>query len=137
MASNMHYGATMETVQIAERLRKEMTGSEKLLWERVCKNQLGARIRRQHPIWKFVADFYCHEARLVIEIDGEIHLNLENKLYDISRDTVLNEFNIEIIRFTNQQVINETESVISEIKSKIELLKQKKVQKQGRDTKAW
>ena len=124
MASNMHYGATSETFQIAERLRREMIAAEKLLWERVCKNQLGVRIRRQHPIWKFVADFYCHEAKLVIEIDGAIHLNEDSRAYDISRDIVLNEFQIEIIRFTNQQVLNNIDVVISGIRSKIELLNQ-------------
>lgn len=121
----MHYGATSETFQIAERLRKEMTVTEKLLWEKVCKNQLGTRIRRQHPIWKFIADFYCHEVKLVIEIDGDIHLNADNKKYDISRDIVLNEFRIEVPRFTNHQVINEMNDVIKKINDTIELLRQK------------
>lgn len=121
----MHYGATSETFQIAERLRKEMTVTEKLLWEKVCKNQLGTRIRRQHPIWKFIADFYCHEVKLVIEIDGDIHLNADNKKYDISRDIVLNEFRIEVLRFTNHQVINEMNDVIKKINDTIELLRQK------------
>ena len=125
MTSNMHYGATSETFQIAERLRKEMTVTEKLLWEKVCKNQLGTRIRRQHPIWKFIADFYCHEVKLVIEIDGDIHLNADNKKYDISRDIVLNEFRIEVLRFTNHQVINEMNDVIKKINDTIELLRQK------------
>lgn len=79
MGTNMHYGAQSETFQIAERLRRDMTEPEKIIWERVCKNKLGVRIRRQHPIWKFIADFYCHELRLVIEIDGVIHLKSENK----------------------------------------------------------
>jgi cyclase len=81
----MHYGATMEIFQIAERLRRDMTAPEKIIWDRVCKNQLGVRIRRQHPIWKFIADFYCHEVKLIIEIDGGIHLRSENKEYDIIR----------------------------------------------------
>ena len=125
MSASMHYGATSETFQIAERLRKEMTAAEKLLWEKVCKNQLGTRIRRQHPIWKFIADFYCHEVKLVIEIDGDVHLNADNKKYDISRDIVLNEFRIEVLRFTNHQVINEMNDVIKKINDTIELLRQK------------
>ena len=123
MSNKMHYGATAETFQIAERLRRDMTFAEKLLWARLCKNQLGVRIRKQHPIWKFIADFYCHEVKLVIEIDGEIHLNVENKEDDISRTIILNEFKIEILRFTNNQVISETDNVIEKIKSTIELLK--------------
>ena len=129
MSTNMHYGAPMEIFQIAERLRKDMTQAEKIIWERVCKNQPGVRIRRQHPIWKFIADFYCHELKMIIEIDGEIHLYPENKAYDISRDMILKDFKIEIIRFTNKEVVNETDKVIAEIKRTIELLKLNKDQK--------
>ena len=125
----MHYGATMEIFQIAERLRRDMTDTEKIIWDRVCKNQLGVRIRRQHPVWKFIADFYCHEVKLVIEIDGGIHLRPENKEYDINRDTILKEFQIEILRFTNDEVINGPELVIEKIKRAIETLKQKLEQK--------
>jgi len=117
----------MEIFQIAERLRRDMTPVEKIIWDRVCKNQLGIRIRRQHPVWKFIADFYCHEVKLVIEIDGAIHLRSENKEYDISRDIILKEFKIEILRFTNDEVIDETDLVIEKIKRTIEALKQKLV----------
>ena len=119
----------MEIFQIAERLRRDMTATEKIIWDRVCKNQLGVRIRRQHPVWKFIAVFYCHEVRLVIEIDGGIHLRSENREYDISRDIILKEFQIEILRFTNDEVINKTDRVIEKIKGTIEILKQKLVQK--------
>ena len=128
MVTNMHYGASSEIFQIAERLRKDMTEAEKIIWERVCKNQLGVRIRRQHPIWRFIADFYCHELKLVIEIDGNIHLNPENKEYDISRGIILKEFKIEILRFTNNDVISKPDWVIETIISSIELLKLKKDQ---------
>jgi cyclase len=127
----MHFGATMEIFQIAERLRRDMTDTEKIIWDRVCKNQLGVRIRRQHPVWKFIADFYCHEVKLVIEIDGGIHLLSENKAYDISRDIILKEFKIEILRFTNDEVINESDLVIEKIKRTIETLKQNLLQKQN------
>jgi cyclase len=129
MSTSMHYGATMEIFQIAERLRRDMTATEKIIWDRVCKNQLGVRMRRQHPIWKFIADFYCHEVKLIIEIDGNIHLRSENKEYDISRDIILKDFQIEILRFTNDEVINETDLVIKKIKETIEILKQKLAQK--------
>ena len=119
----------MGIFQIAERLRRDMTASEKIIWDRVCKNQLGVRIRRQHPVWKFIADFYCHEVKLVIEIDGGIHLRSENKEYDISRDIILKEFKIEILRFTNDEVINEPDLVIEKIRRTIEILKKSLVQK--------
>ncbi len=127
MATNMHYSASKTIFQYAEVLRKNMTEAEEIVWERLCKNKLGVRIRRQHPIYKYIADYYCHELKLVIEIDGEIHLSRENKESDISRDITLNEFGIQIIRFTNDQVINNLDQIIDEIKKKIEELKLKQV----------
>ena len=126
MSTEMHYGASKQIFQYAETLRKNMTIAEKIIWERLCKNQLKVRIRRQHPVWKYIADFYCHELKLIIEIDGEIHLKKENKEYDIGRENTLNEFGIEIIRFTNDQVINEIEYVINTITKKITELKNKR-----------
>jgi len=128
MSTSMHYGASREIFQIAERLRRDMTTTEKMIWEKVSDKQLGVRIRRQHPIWKFIADFYCHKVRLVIEIDGGIHLRSENKEYDISRDIILKEFQIEILRFTNEEVMKDTSLVIEKIKSTIEKLRQRGVQ---------
>ncbi len=128
----MHYGATAEIFQIAERLRRDMTNTEKILWERLYKNQLGVRIKRQHPIWKFIADFYCHEVKLIIEIDGGIHLRPENKQYDISREIILKEFQIEILRFTNEEVTVHIDKVIERIKSTIETLKQNSQKKLNR-----
>ena len=120
----MHFGATKIIFQHAEKLRKKMTDAEKIIWEKLCNKQLGVKIRRQHPIWKFIADYYCHEIKLVIEIDGGIHLLEENKEYDISREVTLNEFGIENIRFSNDQVVKEIESVIEKIKEKIAELKE-------------
>ncbi len=128
MSTSMHYGAPKEIFQIAERLRRDMTITEKMIWEKVSNKQLGVHIRRQHPIWKFIADFYCHEVKLVIEIDGGIHLRSENKEYDISRDIILKEFRIEILRFTNDEVMKDINLVIKKIKSTIEKLKQRVVQ---------
>ncbi len=120
MATDIHYGAAKNIFQYAELLRKNMTAAEKMLWDRFYKNQLGVRIRRQHPIGKYIVDFYCHEAKLIKEIDGDIHLIKENKEHDIGREVCLNEFGIEIIRFTNDEVMNNVEEVIQKIKSKIE-----------------
>ena len=64
MATGMHFGASKAIFQYAEALRKKMTEAEKIIWKRLCKNQLGVRIRRQLPVWKFIADFYCHELKL-------------------------------------------------------------------------
>ena len=72
----MFYGATPLIFERANQLRKHQTESEKLLWE-ILKNKrmLGLRFKRQHPIDKYIADFYCHSLKLVIEVDGKIHFN--------------------------------------------------------------
>src|SRR5687768_14813414 len=123
MGTDMHYGAEKIIFQYADDLRKNMTETEKILWKRVRKNQLSMRIRRQHPIDNYIADFYCHELKLVIEIDGGIHLSKETSEYDIIRDLILNGLGIVVIRFTNHQVTNEIEQVIAEIQNKIAELK--------------
>jgi very-short-patch-repair endonuclease len=70
----MYYGATPETFEKAKVLRDTLTKAEKLLWNNLKgKKLMGFRFRRQHPIDIFIADFYCHELKLVIEVDGEIH----------------------------------------------------------------
>jgi cyclase len=123
MPNDMHYGASKTIFQYAELLRKNLTETEKIVWKKLCKKQLGVKIRRQHPIWKYVADYYCHEIRLVIELDGGIHLSKENKEGDINREVTLKEFGIEIMRFTNDEVINDIDNVIEQIRIKIKELK--------------
>ena len=74
----MFYGAKPVTFERANLLRKSMTPSEKKLWQFLKNKQLNRlRFRRQHPINIFIADFYCHSAKLVVELDGEIHLDKE------------------------------------------------------------
>ena len=110
----MYYRATPEIINNARMLRENMTASEKLLWERLKAKQIcGIRFRRQHPIFIFIADFYCHEARLVVEIDGEIH-NQQIE-YDDGRSAEMEKFFIKIIRFINYEVENEIDEVIESI----------------------
>lgn len=112
----MFYGAKPETFLKAKVLREKMTIPEKLLFERLRKNQLlGLRFKAQHPISQFIVDFYCHQLRLVIEIDGEIHENNEAKEYDSNRTIELEKFGLKVIRFKNEDVIDNIDSVISEI----------------------
>ncbi|WP_410477223.1 endonuclease domain-containing protein [Pedobacter jeongneungensis] len=81
------------------------------------------KFRRQHPVHKFIADFYCHEAKLIIEIDGEIHNNSENQQYDQNRTNELMEIGITVIPFTNEDVNNNLDEVIKVIKSHLFALK--------------
>jgi len=110
----MYYNAKPSTIQAARLLRERMTKSEELLWERLKGKQLcRLRFRRQHPIDMFIADFYCHKVRLVIEIDGEIHK--QQKEYDIGRSAEMGKYDIKVIRFSNEEVEFEIESVIRKI----------------------
>lgn len=70
----MFYGSNAKTFQYAHALRARMTDAEKKLWDRLSNKQLeGYRSKRQHPIANYIADFYCHQAKLIIEVDGKIH----------------------------------------------------------------
>ncbi len=114
----MYYGAKPETFAAAKILRNNMTYFEKILWERLKHKQIcGRRFRRQHPILFFIADFYCHEARLVIEIDGEIHI--QKIEYDDGRSAEMEKYYIKVIGFTNSEVEKKIEDVISNIENEV------------------
>lgn len=119
----MFYGATPAVFEMAKELRSRETETEKLVWKTLSKRKLGVKFRRQHPIAHYIADFYCHELRLVIEVDGEIHNTQENKVLDKDRDTFMSELGITVLRFTNRQVLNHLEDVIDIIMKKIIELK--------------
>jgi len=110
----MFYNAKPDIFKKAESLRLDMTEAEKLLWERLRKNQLGVRFKAQHPIERFIADFYCHKAKLVIEIDGEIHENQQE--YDLGREIEIEKYGIRIIRFKNEEIFNNIDYVVEKIK---------------------
>ena len=114
---SMFYGASPSVFKKAKALRKNMTNAEKVLWNHLSNNKLnGKRFKPQHPMYSFIADFYCHELKLVIEVDGGIHNLPENKQYDVNREYVLKEFGMEVIRFTNEEVANDIENVLQRIK---------------------
>ena len=93
----MYYGATPDIFKKAKELRRYETEAEKILWSKLCRNQmLGLQFRRQHPINRFIVDFYCVKIKLVIEVDGNIHEIPENKVYDIGRSQILNDFGITV-----------------------------------------
>ena len=112
----MYYNASPGIIRAARLLRENMTRSEEILWEKLKKKQIcGLRFRRQHPIDIFIADFYCHEVRLVIEVDGDVH-NLKTE-YDDGRSAEMEKYYIETIRFKNYEVENDIEKVISQIEN--------------------
>ena len=123
MERRMFYDAKPETFERARNLRAKMTHEEKILWEKLNNNQLGYRFKPQHPVDIYIADFYCHKLKLIIEVDGSSHDNKMER--DQNRTSELNNFGITVIRFSNQEVLNETEKIVTTIKSVIENLKQK------------
>lgn len=120
----MWKGAPESSFLKAKDLRRNETEAEIILWNKLKGNQIdGLKFRRQHPIQLFIADFYCHQIKLIIEIDGDYHLAQEQILKDEERTKILNENGVEVIRFKNDEVINNIDWVLSQIKIKIEKLK--------------
>jgi very-short-patch-repair endonuclease len=111
----MFYGAKRSIFQNAKELREKMTGAEMQLWSRLNKSQLGVRFKRQHPIDIFIADFYCHKYKLVVEVDGEYHNDEDQLEYDEGRTAELERFGITVIRFTNDEVMEDIDWVVMEI----------------------
>lgn len=115
----MFYGASPLIFERAKALRENMTPAEEKLWTYLSNKQLGVRFRRQHPINRFIADFYCHKCLLVIEVDGSVHNSDEAKEYDEMRTYVIREFGMQVIRFKNEEVLQHTEKVLDIIRKEI------------------
>jgi very-short-patch-repair endonuclease len=112
----MYFGAKPHIFRLAEEMRTNPTEAEKILWKHVKKiRSLGYTFRRQHPIDIFIADFYCHRIKLVIEVDGEVHNDDQSREHDDGRTGHLERYGIKVIRFTNEQVIKNEELVVKQI----------------------
>ena len=116
--SNMFYGALPIHFEFARELRNNPTEAESFLWDHLH-NIKGIRFKRQHPILYFIADFYCHKAKLIIEVDGGYHTIPEQYEYDKNRNTDLEELGLKVIRFTNEQVLFEIEKTLYVIEKEI------------------
>ena len=115
---NMFYGAGPKIFEKAKMLRGKMTREEKILWSKLNdKENFSLKFRRQHPIANYVADFYCHPKRLVIEIDGGSHKYL--KEFDQQRENDMQEFGIKSIRFSNEQINKDLQNVLAKIKNEL------------------
>jgi cyclase len=82
---DMHFGASYLLFKRAEELRKFCTWEEEVVWTFLSGNKLGVKFRRLHPILFYIADFYCHQLKLVIEIDGSVHNKEDVKINDALR----------------------------------------------------
>ena len=103
----------------AANLRKNMTPAESKLWAYLRRNQLGFRFRRQHAIGNFIADFCCIKKKLIIELDGSQHLDMRE--YDRDRTEYLQSRGYRVIRFWNNDVMNDIEGVILAISAQRQL----------------
>jgi cyclase len=115
----MFEGASHLIFQNAKELRGQMTAAETALWMHLKNKISGLKFRRQHPIGVYVADFYCHKAKLIIEIDGSIHSLPEIRQKDDIRQKELEGWGYEVIRFSNDQVLTQLETVLETIEKTI------------------
>ncbi|MBL7719406.1 MAG: endonuclease domain-containing protein [Flavipsychrobacter sp.] len=105
--------------QLARKLRKESTLSEALLWKRLRRRALGVEFHRQVPVGAYIVDFYCHELRLAIEIDGSSHDSEEAQAHDRGRQEILEDCGLEFIRFCDRDVKVNMEGVVSALVMKV------------------
>ncbi len=103
---------------LARQMRKNPTAAEEALWQSLRKRQLGVKFRRQHAIERFIVDFYCRDASLVVEVDGPI------RQYTVEEDAIRQQFlesqGLRVLRFTNDQVLNDLENVLATIHQALE-----------------
>ena len=100
-------------VELARELRKKQTPAELLLWQLLRNRQLyGFKFRRQHQFGDYIADFYCFDAQLVIECDGRVHQPNKQWHHDQNRNAYMIAQGLRVLRFTNEQILNETENVL-------------------------
>jgi very-short-patch-repair endonuclease len=120
VVKDMHVGAKPELFKYAQEMRKNPTESEKALWNILRKFRYkGYIFRRQHPVDIFIADFYCHKLKLIVEVDGDVHDSDQAMEYDDGRSAELEKYGLNIIRFTNDQVLKETDNVTFQLQNYI------------------
>ncbi len=115
----MFYGATPILFELAKKLRNNVTPTEMILWGMLKEKFPQYKFRRQHPISIYIADFYCHSLKLIIELDGSIHDLADVKINDEIRQKNLEELGITVIRFSNKDVLKNIEKTLQEIEKNI------------------
>jgi very-short-patch-repair endonuclease len=117
---NLTKGAEWELVRRARKMRKNGTEAEDILWDLLRNRRLGVKFRRQHPLGHFIADLYCHEIGLVVELDGSHHEDEDQKERDLDRSTEMNKMGIRVIRFRNEDVLSHPDRVLRTILEEVE-----------------
>jgi cyclase len=119
MKKKMFYGASHLIFQKAKYLRNHVTPSEMNFWGRLKECFPDCHFRRQHPLSDYVADFYSHNLKLVIELDGSIHDLDENKKKDQERQAAIESLGLTVIRFTNDEIKHQVEMCVEIIRNYI------------------
>ncbi|WP_201983932.1 endonuclease domain-containing protein [Hymenobacter rubidus] len=117
-ADKKQYGK-LELKARARGMRHEPTPAEEKLWRQSRGSQLGVKFRRQHSIDRYIADFVCLSHRLIVELDGSGHLEPDQADYDSGRSAMLAELGCRVLRFSNEQVLNQTETTLAAIKASL------------------
>ncbi|MGL4882707.1 MAG: endonuclease domain-containing protein [Waterburya sp.] len=110
ITSDFHLPYNRNLITKAKELRKNMTSAEKKLWYGYFRT-FPLRILRQKPIDNFIVDFYCAKLKLVIEVDGDSHFSPEARVKDEERTNILQGYGLQVIRFTNDEVLGNFEAV--------------------------
>ena len=106
-----------ELLTIRKKLRKNLTPAEAFLWRYLKAKKLnGRRFQKQHSIDNFIVDFYCASEKLIIELDGQVHMNSSATEKDENRTAHIESLGFTVIRFENKMVFNHLESVLKEIR---------------------
>ena len=102
-----------ELLKFARKLRREIPDAEQVMWA-ILRNRrfCGYKFRRQHPVKPYVLDFYCHQVKLAIELDGGQHTEDAARCYDGRRTTFLEKQGIKVLRFWNHEVLEDIEAVL-------------------------
>jgi very-short-patch-repair endonuclease len=107
--------AAVAVVERRRELRRTLTDAERLLWRHLRSNQAGVKFRRQETVGPYILDFYCREARLAIEVDGDGHTAPDKIAYDQRRTKFLNQQGIEVLRFGNLDVLTRAPDVLQAV----------------------
>ncbi len=117
-SSAFHLPYDLALVEPAKALRQRPTAAESRLWHDFL-SIFPYRVLRQRPIHWFIVDFYCARLKLVIEVDGAVHFTAEAQAHDAERTQILAGYGLRVIRFTNQQVMQDFEAVCRQIEEEI------------------
>ena len=104
-------------------LRNNQTVAEKRLWKRIRAEQLGVKFRRQYSIGGCIVDFYCHRYKFIIEVDGNVHGEIFQKVHDAKRQQYLVSQGYFVARFTNEQVLFDIDSVVQFIVNQLNVFR--------------